>query len=194
MIKSELSGATLLVDFTPKRLCSNSNSVYLSSNQTHSWAFRCCHPSGRKSLCWIFLLTCACIRSVCHPDCGGQSSQAKVRSGPVMRTTSGVTLGVSGARTAAGVLFYFQTKGTFFFKKKKSYPVITVHMQQSASKWPVFICDTHQGVRRETRRSFCQLLFAPWPKSVLVSNGSCSCAGGYFPKVFFSPPGSLPTE
>lgn len=33
MIKSELSGATLLVDLMPKRLCSNS--VYLSSNQTH---------------------------------------------------------------------------------------------------------------------------------------------------------------
>lgn len=33
MIKSELSGATLLVDLMPKHLCSNS--VYLSSNQTH---------------------------------------------------------------------------------------------------------------------------------------------------------------
>lgn len=125
--------------------------------------------AGGKSLCCIFLLTCACIHFTCHPDC--QSSQVKVRTVAVMRTTSGVTLGVGGALTAAGAPFFFPTKGTFF--KKKTYPVLPVYLQWSASKWPVFICDTHQGVRRETRCSFCQLFFAPRPKS----NGSRMVAG-----------------
>lgn len=76
---------------------------------------------------------------------------------------------------------FFQTKGTFFLKKRKP-------TGWSASKWPVFICYTHQGARRGMRRSFCQLLFAPRPKSNRVSNGSWSCACSYFPKGFILPP------
>lgn len=121
MIKRELSGPALLLDFMHKRFRDNSNNVYQTHSQakTRRWELPLADiPVGTKRLCCVFLLTHIVLRTtLAGKDKQSDTAKNKLKDRHVHvieRTSPVVELGVSGALTAAGTTFCF----FFWFLKK----------------------------------------------------------------------------